>query len=174
MIRYRLVFPILWILVMSSLAPAQQVPGQADFIDRRSQARSAFLTAPRETYRHYCAHCHGEDARGNGRLWASGMQVEPPDLTQLGQDQDYLVTAITEGSSSHGKSNLCPAWGETISAINVQRLAQYILAQGTPADDTQTVAASALPAGESFPWLLSAVLVIQLGLLLRMLAKRRL
>ena len=170
--------PAALLLALATQDPAPQSPGPADFINRRDQARSAFLASPGGIYGHYCAHCHGDDARGNGRLWVSEMPANPPDLTALGEDREYLVTAIRDGSASHDKSNLCPAWGQTISSENVERLAQYIESLGDEADGalsstetTESFAAEPI-AEEPFPWLLSLLVLAQIAIFFRLFARR--
>ncbi|MFQ5742463.1 MAG: c-type cytochrome [Acidobacteriota bacterium] len=170
--------PMLWI--SPRLAEGQQLLqgepaiGGPGFIDRRHQATGAFLATAEEIYRHYCSHCHGEDATGGGRLWASELSPEPPDLTTLEADEAYLVAAIRDGSATHGKSNLCPPWGRTISPPDVQRLARYLLelgGQSSPVRD-QTAAASDLQR-QPFPWLLMLVVFGEIAILWRMLYRQK-
>ncbi len=167
----------LFSLVMA-LYGAQVVKGQ-EVINRREQARRMLLTAPPDIYSHYCAHCHGDDATGSGRLWASELAPKPADLRALGasENEDYLIDAIRDGSSVHGKSNLCPPWRGTIPPSDVKRLARYIVSLGgetTPLSDTSEPQASArglpAPVKEPFPWQLGTVLlaeIIFVGWLLR-------
>ena len=118
--------PTLLIMVLHNA----QVARGAEVINRREQARRMLLATPESTYVHYCAHCHGDDGTGGGRLWPTELSVKPADLTALDAGEDYLIEAIREGSAVHGKSNLCPPWGRTIAAQNIQRLARYIAALG--------------------------------------------
>ena len=115
-------------VVVSAVSP-QAARGE-ELINRREQARQAFLATPQGLYQHYCAHCHGEDGKGGGRLWASDLPARPADLTSLGKDKQYLAAAMRDGSAAQGKSNLCPPWGRTLSPANVERLAQYIISLG--------------------------------------------
>jgi mono/diheme cytochrome c family protein len=142
-----------------------------EIINRQEQARGMVLTTPQSIYRHYCAHCHGENAMGGGRLWASELSPTPANLTTLGVSEDYLIAAIRDGSTAHGKSNLCPPWGRTISPANIERLARYIASLGgkKPTDSNPSVSSmlTATPEAvrEPFPWLLSIVLLAEIGLL---------
>ena len=134
------------------------------FINRRDEARSAFLVSPQGIYGQYCSHCHGEQGRGDGRLWVTELSPKPADLTSLKADKAYVMDAIRNGSAAHDKSNLCPPQGRTISAENIDRLAEYILSldsQNEPA--TLTVAAAW--EGEGSPWLLCVVLLAEVALL---------
>ncbi len=173
---------LLMVLGEAGIARGQEI------INRREQARGMLLVSPQGIYRHYCAHCHGDDAGGGGRLWSTELSPRPADLTTLGKDEEYLVTAIRDGSVAHGKSNLCPPWGRTIAPADIKRLARYIvsLASETPSDpqaparglsepstfDGPARGLSA-PVNEPFPWLLGAVLVVETVVLLRMLRARK-
>jgi mono/diheme cytochrome c family protein len=72
----------------------------------------------RETFRMYCAACHGTDARGDGPL-ASSMRRRPPNLTELakrngGQYPAALVFRTIDGRQpvrGHGGPDM-PVWGD--------------------------------------------------------------
>lgn len=162
-----------WALLLAALAP-DAAEGQEEFINRREQARGAYLASPQGIYGHYCAHCHGDDATGGGRLWALELSPPPTDLTALGADVNYLTAAIRDGSTAHGKSNLCPPWGRTISPADIDRLARYVASLGSK---TQAPSAeSGTPpnaGGEPFPWLLAGIVLAEGGLLWRLLRRKR-
>ncbi len=143
-----------------------------ELINRREQVRSAFLATPQGIYRHYCAHCHGDEAQGVGRLWATELEPSPPDLTALEADKEHLLAVIRNGSGAQGKSNLCPPWGETISPVNVERLAQYILSLRSETSAPEpTIPVE--PVGEAFPWLLVAVVLGEAAFLWRVLRHQK-
>lgn len=150
-----------------------------ELINRRDQARKAFLATPEGLYTHYCEPCHGEDATGAGRLWVSELPAEPADLTTLGADKEYVIAVIRDGSAVHGKSNLCPPWQRTISAANMERLAQYIVSLESPTSESETsepatqAAASPEPVREPIPWFMLALLVGEIALLWAMLRQRK-
>jgi mono/diheme cytochrome c family protein len=79
---------------------------------------------------HYCAPCHGESGRGDGRYYASGLEPLPADLTNpelaKAQSDAALSQAISEGSAGRGKSNLCPGWGATLTPTEIAYLVRYI------------------------------------------------
>ena len=149
-------------LFLSQSATAQEL------INRREQARSAFLATPQGIYQSYCAHCHGDEAEGSGRLWATELSPSPPDLTALETDKEYLLAVIRDGSGAQGKSNLCPPWGGTISPADVERLAQYILSLRSETS-TPEPTIPAEPVREAFPWLLLAVVLGEAAFLWRLL-----
>lgn len=159
-----------WGLVMALGLP--QAALAQELINRREQARPAFLATPSGIYGHYCAHCHGDDAKGGGRLWATELQPSPPDLTALAADKEYLLAVIRDGSGAQGKSNLCPPWGRTISPANQERLAQYIVSLISEASPPQP-AIPTKPVTEPFPWLLLAVLLGEMVFLWRMLRPKK-
>ena len=77
-----------------------------------------------DLYRHYCATCHGQDAKGNGPA-AAALKVPPPDLTVLAQRRKGVfpaseVEAVIRGGSAetaHG-SNEMPVWGPIFHALD--------------------------------------------------------
>ncbi len=136
-------------------------------INRRDQASGAFLATPQGMYQHYCAHCHGEDGKGGGRLWTSELSPTPTDLTATGLDETALAKFIDEGSAASGRSNLCPPWGNTISRQNIKRLSMHILSLNGERVAAEPQAPLESP-GDSAPWfwiLLVIVEVLAIGLL---------
>ena len=163
-----------WALVVAAPVP-DVTAGQQPLINRRDEARAAFQATARGLYDHYCAHCHGEDGGGGGRLWASELTPRPADLTALGADRNYLVAAIRDGSASHGKSNLCPPWGRTVSPTDIERLAHFVTMLGNettaaPMSGSETLGA---PVGEPFPWLLSGLVLAELLLLWQLFRSKK-
>ncbi len=168
------------IMVLALLvAPAEgQTPAGEEFINRREEARDAFLATPAGIYLHYCAHCHGDNGTGGGRLWSTGLSPTPADLTATQLDQAALVEFITKGSAaSGGESSFCPPWGRTISAPNVQRIARHIVSlSGSPPPRTQeeeTQASELKTPSAGTPWKLLGVIVAEIGLLLWMVFRKR-
>jgi mono/diheme cytochrome c family protein len=77
-----------------------------------------------DLYRHYCATCHGRDAKGGGPA-AAAMKVPPPDLTVLAQRRNGVfpsveVESIIRGGTviiGHGSNNM-PVWGPIFRALD--------------------------------------------------------
>jgi len=71
-----------------------------------------------ETYRTYCAVCHGTKGKGDGKL-ADILRVRPPDLTLLakrngGRYPDDKVHRMIDGRNpvkGHGGADM-PVWGD--------------------------------------------------------------
>ena len=77
-----------------------------------------------DLYRHYCATCHGRDARGKGPV-AAALKETPPDLTVLAESKNGIfpareVEAIIRGGGAvdaHGSSDM-PVWGPIFYALD--------------------------------------------------------
>lgn len=145
---------------------------EREFVDRRRQAQVVPLQTPRGLFLAYCAPCHGEDATGRGRFWVSDLTPAPADLTTLVADQAYLLETIRDGSQSHGKSNLCPPWGLTLSDADVQRLALYVLALDQTSVAAATVEVAPIPREQPVPWRLLLILLTE-GVIVWFLLRRR-
>ena len=94
--------------------------------------RSGPVTPPRadesmygpDLYRHYCATCHGRDAKGQGPA-ASALKVPPPDLTLLARGNKGVFpvarveTVIRSGTgvTAHGSDEM-PVWGPIFLALD--------------------------------------------------------
>ncbi len=106
-----------------------QDPGR-DIVNRRDEVRGAARATPRGLYAHSCAHCHGEDARGHGRLWTTDLTPAPPDLTAGAPEPGHLVAHLSRTVPTPGLASPCPAWGRTLSSLEVHRLARFVAALG--------------------------------------------
>jgi mono/diheme cytochrome c family protein len=99
------------------------------------------LAAGQETFRGYCASCHGLDARGGGPA-APALKSRPTDLTQLnkrngGKFPFAMVENAIRGNQfiqPHGSREM-PVWGDAFRNVNrdevlvkikVHNLALYI------------------------------------------------
>ena len=145
--------------------------------NRREQATGAFLATPQGVYQHYCAHCHGEDGKGGGRLWTSELSPTPSDLTETSLDETALAQFIDEGSASSGRSNLCPPWGNTILTADITRLTRHILSlNGKTTASTLEPSGPLESRGETFPLHLLAIVIVEtlvIGVMIRRIRKRK-
>ena len=147
--------------------------GREEFINRRRQVQGAALTTREGLYLHYCAHCHGEQGKADGRLWTTGeSRPALTDLSTTQLDQAALVKFITEGSAASGRSNFCPPWGKTISPPNVQRLARHIGSLGGTKEPPPP-RMEIQPASAPFPWDLLGLILAEIGLLVWMILRNR-
>lgn len=98
--------------VLAVFAALGLVAGRVAAQDEESIARG------RITYRVYCHNCHGDEAKGDGRL-ASLLKVKPADLTRIaranhGSFPVDKVTRIIDGREevlAHGDREM-PVWGQ--------------------------------------------------------------
>lgn len=90
-------------------------------------------SAAADTYREYCAVCHGKMGRGDGPA-PSELKVRPPDLTLLAQrhrgkfPSDYVSDVLRNGVAlpAHGTIEM-PIWGPLFSALDGQFQSQVKL-----------------------------------------------
>lgn len=81
------------------------------------QLPPTYMPSGDQTYKQYCAACHGADAKGHGPL-APLLKTPPPDLTTLAKRHlgkfpyDYVASILEfgPGVSAHGSSDM-PTWG---------------------------------------------------------------
>lgn len=174
----RISAPIVFAIVLSCTALAfSQTEQGGDIINRRDQARNVFLATPKGVFQNYCAHCHGETGRGDGRFWTSGLSPAPTDLSATELDQAALVKFITQGSQTFGRSNFCPPWGRTISSQNITRLSRYLLSlSGEMAGVAPEPPAASELAPEPVPWLMALIVlaeIVTIAALMRRVRMRR-
>jgi len=160
--------------VMAAALLSEAAVCSQDLINRRDQFRGAFKASPARLYAHYCAHCHGDDAKGSGRLWVTELSPKPSDLTASSLDGEAMVGFITNGSAASGRSSFCPPWGRTLSEADIRRLTWHLQSLGSK--EIAPVAAKGTPsnwAGQPFPWVLLGLLVLEVAALLMMLVVKR-
>jgi mono/diheme cytochrome c family protein len=99
-------------------ASGQGSPPQA----RKVQTVMPDPASGKQTYREYCASCHGEDGKGMGPA-ASALKTPPSDLTILAKrhggnfPEDYVAEILRLGKpiQAHGSSDM-PVWGPIFAA----------------------------------------------------------
>ncbi len=92
---------------------------------------SAVGASAEENYKLYCVQCHGSLGNGHGINDTSGglavsprNHTDPEEMSKL-TDEDMRL-AITHGGDAVDKSELMPAWGETLSAQEIDALVAYL------------------------------------------------
>jgi mono/diheme cytochrome c family protein len=78
-----------------------------------------------------CARCHGKEGKGDGPdLVKLQSAVSPDDWTDKESNQEltdsFIVGMITKGGKANGKSRIMPAFGDKLSAQQVQDLLAFI------------------------------------------------
>jgi mono/diheme cytochrome c family protein len=115
--RPTLLFGVLILVVCA--AAAQDRPA----VDRVPAPRT-IAASGKQTYMHYCASCHGVDARGDGPA-AFILKTPPPDLTTLAKRHggkfpyEYVSDVLRFGTRivSHGSSDM-PIWGPIFGSMD--------------------------------------------------------
>lgn len=77
-----------------------------------------------DSFKMYCASCHGRDAKGHGPV-AGSLKVPPPDLTVLSHRQNGIFPAVEVETiitgpavvSAHGSDEM-PVWGLIFRALD--------------------------------------------------------
>ena len=97
------------------------------------------ITAGQETFRAYCASCHGMDGKGDGPA-AAALTEKLPDLTRLGDRGAFpmaMIESVIRGDQSvvaHGTREM-PIWGQAfrntngdqaLAKIKIHNLALYL------------------------------------------------
>jgi len=82
---------------------------------------------------HYCSTCHGETGRGDGQN-AYNLDPAPPDFqaSLAGHPPSYWRQIVEGGSSAVGRSALCPPWGRTLAASEIDALIAYLQVLAKP------------------------------------------
>jgi mono/diheme cytochrome c family protein len=113
-----------FLFLLASVAGAQNQPP----VDKMPA-----ITPPgKQTYLHYCASCHGVDARGDGPV-AHILKTPPADLTTLAKRHDgkfpydYVSGVLRFGTrfTAHGSSDM-PVWGPVFGSLDDQNLRKRI------------------------------------------------
>ena len=108
------------VLALVFFAGGQSSPPQADNV----QTQLPPVASGKQTYREYCASCHGEDGRGIGPA-ASALKTPPSNLTTLAKrhggkfPEDYVAEVVRLGKpfQAHGSSDM-PVWGPIFNACD--------------------------------------------------------
>jgi cytochrome c oxidase cbb3-type subunit III len=97
-----------------------------------SLAVSSWLLAAEKTaslFQELCSVCHGVGGKGDGPS-ARGLEPKPADFTDckaMAKDSDdVLLRIIKGGGQSVGRSSVMPAWGEALSAQQIDELIKFI------------------------------------------------
>ena len=90
-------------------------------------------------YQSYCTGCHGASGKGDGPAGKT-LPVKPADHTngrKMSQYSDeHLMTVISKGGASVGKSSQMPAWGAVLKEAQIQEVVAYIRILASPLKDT--------------------------------------
>ncbi len=83
-----------------------------------------------ETYKFYCAACHGFEGKGQGPNVTKDFPVDPKNFTNATEmnklSDDDIRTVIIEGGPGVSKSLLMPHWSKTLNDHQVDNLIRII------------------------------------------------
>jgi len=107
------------LIVVVCAAAAQEKPA-----GDKVPAPLTIAASGKQTYLHYCASCHGVDARGDGPA-AVMLKTTPPDLTTLAKRHagkfpyEYVSDVLRFGTrfAAHGSSDM-PIWGPIFGSMD--------------------------------------------------------
>jgi mono/diheme cytochrome c family protein len=92
-------------------------------------AYASNLAAAKQTYKNFCARCHGENGNGNGPS-AATLDPKPRDFADCGRmskiPNSELAAVITHGGGAAHLSEEMPPWGAVLNAHQVEGLIEYI------------------------------------------------
>ena len=135
-IRSFSVIAVLSLLVIAGCGKKSGPSGKAELKKMTTAADSAAtatklpyaLKEGKRLFSHYCAVCHGESGDGSGQYY--GLTPSPANFTDKAfmktLSNETLFKAIMEGSASVGKSTMCPPWGKSFHAEELEFIVTYI------------------------------------------------
>jgi mono/diheme cytochrome c family protein len=97
-------------------------------------------------YQSYCTGCHGASGKGDGPAGKT-LPVKPADHTngkKMSQYSDeHLITVISKGGASVGKSSQMPAWGAVLKETQIHEVVAYIRTLASAQKDTAKLSGGA-------------------------------
>lgn len=97
-------------------------------------------------YQSYCTGCHGASGKGDGPAGKT-LPVKPADHTngmKMSQYSDeHLITVISKGGASVGKSSQMPAWRAVLKEAQIQEVVAYIRTLASAQKDTAKLSGGA-------------------------------
>ncbi len=92
--------------------------------------QTATAAGAEETFKFYCAQCHGLEGKGKGPNVTKDFPVTPRDFTNAKEmsklSDNYIRGIVMDGGPSQSKSPLMPPWGKTILDADVNGLIKHL------------------------------------------------
>jgi len=128
LMRHRIVLSLMIVSSMSYAALRAQTAGRgADAAEMKNpvKADAASIAAGKKLYDSNCAPCHGETARGDGKM-ASQFNPKPPDLTDAdwkhGSSDGEIFVVVRDGV----KDTAMKAFGSKMTAHQMWDVVNYV------------------------------------------------
>lgn len=102
------------------------------------------LAEGKKVYGKYCSVCHGIEGKGDG-FNSYNLNPRPRDFTDSSFvarfDSTLVIETISAGGSEVGLSPSMPAWGRTLSKVDIRYVAHYVnyLAPRSQAEDLESL-----------------------------------
>jgi len=115
-----------------------ETPGEPLMDVFRKQAQEEGLTRTqtdgKRLFASYCATCHGDTGSGDGQN-AYNLDPQPPDFhaSLSTNPPSYWRQIVEGGTASVGRSPLCPPWGHSLTASQIDALIAYLEVLAKPA-----------------------------------------
>lgn len=111
---------------------SQEDPSPIEALATRDVPRNPLVDSRargRQVYHHYCAVCHGAEGRGDG-FNSSNLAVAPRDFTNPTfwdqTNNERVLRAVGNGGTANGKSVLMPAWGRTLTDVQIRDVVAFL------------------------------------------------
>lgn len=93
-------------------------------------AASAPAAEVEQTFKFYCAQCHGLTGKGDGPNVSKDFPVSPRNFTNAAEmnklsDAD-IKNVVLDGGPAASKSPMMPPWGKTLSGGDVDALVKHL------------------------------------------------
>ncbi len=92
--------------------------------------QTATAAGAEETFKFYCAQCHGLEGKGKGPNVTKDFPVTPRDFTNAKEmsklSDNYIRGIVMDGGPSQSKSPLMPPWSKTILDVDVNGLIKHL------------------------------------------------
>jgi mono/diheme cytochrome c family protein len=132
---------LLAISALSLLGACQPASKPVDAAAEKAHADSirvaAAIEAGAPVYLQYCAMCHGDGGNGDGesaaQFAAQGTKVARlNDLERMSKlSKEEIARVVREGGGHTGRSNVMPAWADTLDADQLTNVVEFISALAT-------------------------------------------
>ena len=155
-------FILVSVLFLNIVSCEETIPAKEEVVSTNEkmmllEEHKTYLSTPKNTFLHYCAPCHGDNADGKGIYFTIDLEPKPSNLTDVDHmaklTDDYLLNFITKGSAGMEKSDLCPTWGGTLDEGRIKGIISYLrnltIAKSTDGEKSVVEETTALTASEA-------------------------